>query len=427
MKTKTKRFFVILFLLSLLLCSCSHRKDDRTKITYLTMETLPEQRRALAELVAEFESIYPDINVDVITSTTGFQKLMVQIAGGNSPDVFYYVTDRLPVLAYNGVVMDLTQLIKSDPDIKMNDYFSETVAGCKIEGKYYCFPFHYSTDVLFYNKDLFDAAGIDYPNDTWTWDDFLIASQKLTKRKGNKIVQYGTLLPRALLMIKSFGGHCFNKSLDRCIIDSQETRLALEWLMDLEDRYQVAPKAAAIKDMEKMDGIDMFSTGRIGMLLGRTFMLAEFRKLKNFDWNIAPVPRKQREYSRLAIGGNCIAADTEYLAESWEFVKFYSGKRGSLICGTSGNCVPALKEVADSEAFLKPPPEDSILFVTSIKDAESDNPGLMIWEEFYQRVLQENIDRILCGVISVDEGLGRIVKEGNELLAKEKEMRSVDL
>lgn len=84
--------------------------------------------------------------------------------------------------------------------------------------------------------------------------------------------------------------------------------------------------------------------------------------------------------------------------------------------GASGNCVPAYKEVAYSNEFLFPPPGNARLFVDSIEHSESDNPGLPMWEEFYQRILQDNIDKILCDVISMDDGLKKIEKEGTEIL-----------
>lgn len=152
-------------------------------------------------------------------------------------------------------------------------------------------------------------------------------------------------------------------------------------------------------------------------------MLAEFRKLKEIDWDIANVPKGEKEYSRLAVGGNCISAGTKHPKEAWEFVKFYSGEKGSLICGISGNCVPALKEVAYSDSFLFPPPQNAELFVDSIEYAQSDNPGLTMWEEFYQRVIQENIDKILFGIVSIDDGLDEMQKEGDELLKYENKLQ----
>lgn len=440
---------ILLILLCLLIPACSRVDDGRVEITYQTMETLPEQRKALSTLVQEFEKQYPNIKIEVLTSTTSFQKLSIQIAGGDAPDVFYYVTDRLPGLATKNVLLDLTPLVS---EIDMSQYFPQVVESCKTDGKFYpapsskapqlvagtenernsssevqnltrrggiyCFPLHFSTDVLFYNKDLFDKEGLKYPDGDWTWDDFLSAAKKLTKKENERIIQYGTLQPRPLLVIKSFGGECFNKELTKCTLNSPETKKALEFIIDLDKKYEVAPSATTIKDMERMDGVDMFSTGRVAMLMGRTFMLSEFRKLKRFNWDIAPAPKGKKRYSRLAVGVMCISATAKHPKEAWEFVKFICGKQGSSIIGVSGNCVPAYKEVAYSKDFLFPPPENAQLFVDSIEYSESDNPGLTIWEEFYQRVIQDNIDRILCGVISLDDGLKRIEKEGTEMLKK---------
>lgn len=414
-------FAPILLICILLVSACARKDDGRTKITYQTMEVLPEQRKALADLVKKFEEKHPDIKIEVLTSTTSFQKLAIQIAGGNAPDVFYYVSDRLPGLVKRNVLLDLSQYMS---EVDLTQYFQKTVQECIFNGRYWCFPFHFSTDVLFYNKDLFDKEEIGYPDDNWNWNDYLEAAKKLTKEENGRIIQYGTLQPRPLLVIKSFGGECFNNDLSSVTLDSKNTRDAVQFIVDLDKRYKAAPSAAGIKDMEKMDGIDMFSTGRIAMLVGRTFMLAEFRKLKNFNWDIAPVPAGVKRYSRLAVGGNCIYAGTKHPKEAWEFVKFLSGREGEIISGMSGNCVPAMKEVAYSDAFLFPPPENARLFVDSIEYSESDNPGLAVWEEFYQRIVQENIDKILCGVTSLDAGVKEMVAEGNELLKQEKEFNA---
>jgi len=410
-----KNILIVMLLLSLFVSACSKVDDGKIKIKYQTMETLPEQRKALEKLVSEFEAKNTNIKIEVLTSTISFQKLSIQIAGGDAPDIFYYVTDRLPGFAEKNILLDMTPYMS---EIDLTKYFPQTVESCKLNGKFYCFPYHFSTDILFYNKDIFDKEGLSYPNESWTWQDFVDAAQKLTKKENNRIIQYGTLQPRPLLVIKSFGGECFDSNVTKCTLNSAETRDALQFIIDLDKKYNVAPSATTIKDMERMDGVDMFSTGRVAMLMGRTFMLSEFRKLKRFNWDIAPVPKGKRRYSRLAVGVMCISQTTKHPKEAWEFVKFICGKEGSYITGMSGNCVPAFKESAYSEDFLIPPPANAKLFVDSIEYSQSDNPGLSMWEEFYQRVVQDNIDKILCGVLSMDDGLRKMEKEGTELLNK---------
>jgi multiple sugar transport system substrate-binding protein len=410
-----KKKLLLVLLLCVFVPACSKVEEGKIKITYQTMETLPEQRKALEKLVSEFEAKNPNIKIEVLTSTISFQKLSIQIAGGDAPDIFYYVTDRLPGFAEKNILLDLTPYMG---EVDLTQYFSQTVESCKLNGKFYCFPYHFSTDILFYNKDIFDKEGVFYPNESWTWQDFVDAAQKLTKKENNRIVQYGTLQPRPLLVIKSFGGECFDQDVTKCTLNSQAARDGIQFILDLDKKYNVAPSATTIKDMERMDGVDMFSTGRVAMLMGRTFMLSEFRKLKRFNWDIAPVPKGKIRYSRLAVGVMCISQTTKHPKEAWEFVKFLCGKEGSYITGISGNCVPAYKESAYSKDFLVPPPENAKLFVDSIEYSQSDNPGLSMWEEFYQRVVQDNIDKILCGVVSMDDGLRKMEKEGTELLKK---------
>lgn len=411
------RFVLIVLYISFFMTGCAvSDKGGKIEITYQTIEVLPEQRKALQELVKEFEKLYPDIRVKVLTSSTSFQKLNMQIAGGNVPDVFYYTADRLPILVEKGVVKDLTPFIKADPGLDMDVYYKKIVEECKVHGRLYLFPFHFSTDIVFYNKELFRKAGIKYPGAGWTWEDFLRIAKELTINKSGRIVQYGTFLPRPLMVIQSFGGRCFNDNFSRCTINSKSAHIALKFLLNMIYKHQVAPNIVAVKDMDKMDGIDLFRMGKVAMLPGRTFMYAELRKWKDLEWDIAPVPRGLIRYSRLAIGGNCISAQTKHPEAAWKFVKFFSGKKGSVICGTSGNCVPAYREIAESEYFLHIPPENNKLFVESLAYSKSDNPGVVFWHEFYDRVLQKEIEKILCKIVSIEEGLKEIEKEGNKLL-----------
>ncbi len=405
------------WLASLLFCfllfGCTSKKpDNRTTITYLTMESLPEQRQAIEEMVRQFEEENSDIRVKVEYSSAGFQKLAIRIAGGEAPDVFYLTTDRMPALATRDRLLDLTPLVEEKSDLRLTNYFPEVVQNCRFEGKLYLFPFHYSTDLLFYNKDLFDQAGLSYPNGDWTWNDFLTAAKKLTRKENDRVVEYGTLQPRALLMIRSLGGECFNPDLNEVLIDSPETREALRFLVDLEKEHAVAPSPGQLRDIEKEDGLELFSTGRVAMFVGRTYMVSALSKISHFNWDVTLVPKGAKRYSRLAIGGNCISKTTQHPEAAWKFVKFYSGEKGSRICGLSRNCVPALKSVAQSELFLYSPPEGVACLIDSLKFSEIENYGLLNWEEFFQKSFKAETDKVLFGSDDIENCLKQIHREG---------------
>jgi len=349
------------------------------------METLPEQRWALKLMVKKFEEENPDIRVKVEFSSAGFQKLKIRIAGGEAPDVFYYISDRMPTMVLRDRLLDLTPYLEQDSDVDLANYFSKVVESCQINEKLYLFPFHYSTDLLFYNKDLFDQAEVAYPNASWTWKEFLAVAKKLTKKEKGRTVQFGTLQPRTLLMIRSLGGECFDPSLSQVLIDSPQTHEALRFLVDLEKEHQVAPSPGQLRDIEKEDGLMLFSSGKVAMFVGRTYMVSELTKISHFNWDVALVPKGKKRYSRLAVGGNCISKTTKHPEAAWKFVKFYSGEKGSRICGLSRNCVPALKSVAQSSLFLYEPPRGIDYLIDSLKFSEIENYGLLNWDEFFQK------------------------------------------
>lgn len=418
-----RKIFGCLFLSALLFAGCSVKETDKKiVITYQTMETLPKQRKALEELVQLFEKENPDIKVKVQTSTSSFQKLKIQIAGGNAPDVFYFVTDRLPQLVYRNVLLSMDDfLAKEDKDI-LNQYFPQTLESCKVDGQLYCFPFHFSTDILFYNKNIFDAANVPYPTSDWTWADFKNTAAKLTKRNSYGNVEiFGALSPRPLLLLQSMGGLCFDSQNKKSIINSADSAGGLEYLLSLYEA-QVVPKAGQLKEMDNMDGITMFISGKAAMLAGRTYMLVEFSNIDDFDWDVALIPKGKIRYSRLAVGGNCISATTKHPEAAFKFVKFFSGQIGSDICGRTRNCVPAHKEIAHSDAFSYSPPANHKILLDSLDDAVIENYGLSVWVEFKQKA-RDIFDQIVFGEKSIEEGLALLETTGNNLLEKENKVK----
>ena len=139
----------------LLFAGCARPVDNRVEITYQTIETLPEQQGLHQQIVGEFEKVHPQVRVRVVYDTSKFQKLNVQLAGNAAPDVFYYVVDRLPALAQRGQVSDLTERFAPLAD----QFHPEVVESCRVNGKLSMAPFHFSTDILFYNRDWFAQAG----------------------------------------------------------------------------------------------------------------------------------------------------------------------------------------------------------------------------------------------------------------------------
>jgi multiple sugar transport system substrate-binding protein len=383
----------------LLLAGCAKTADNRVEITYQTIETLPQQQAIHQRIIGEFEKSHPQIHVRVIYDTSKFQKLNVQLAGSAAPDVFYYVVDRLPALSQRGQVSDMTTGFAPLAD----QFYPEVVDACRVNGKLYMAPYHFSTDVLFFNRDWFEKAGEPVPDASWDWSKFADVAMRLATQQH---VRIPTVLPRPLLLIQSFGGVPFADG--KCRINSPESIAALQFYRDLVARG-VAPTTAAMGEVEAFDGVNLFRDGKIPLLVGRTYMLAEFDHISEFRWDVAPVPKGKVRWSRLSVGGNCVWSGTKHPQEAWEFARFYSTE-GATLAAKSRNAISALKSVAVT-AQSPPAMMDALAY------SHLDNPwGYSFWDEFNQKAFFETTDAVALGRLAPADAARAIESIGNGLL-----------
>ncbi len=386
-------------LLLLVLVGCGRAASDKIEITYQTIETLPEQQAIHRKILDAFQQTHTNIHVNVVYDTSKFQKLNVQLAGGAAPDVFYYIVDRLPAMARRGVVRDLTE----DFVPLASAFYPEVVEPCLIDNKTVMMPFHFSTDVLFFNRDWFEKAGEPIPDETWDWQKFAEVADRLAKQRQARVA---TVLPRPLLLVQSFGATLFADG--KCTVNSPEAIAALEYYRSLVARG-IAPTTAAMGEMEAFDGVNLFRDQKIPLLVGRTYMLTEFDKVSDFHWDVAPVPKGKVRWSRLSVGGNCIWSGTKHPRETWEFVKFYSIE-GAKIAATSRNAIPALKSAAEASSF-------PAVMLQAREYSQLDNPwGYAFWDEFNQKAFVETTDAVALGQTSPADALSSIETLGNRLL-----------
>lgn len=383
----------------LLFAGCARPADDRVEITYQTIETLPEQQVLHQQIVGEFEKSHPQVRVRVVYDTSRFQKLNVQLAGHAAPDVFYYVVDRLPALAQRGQVSDVAERFAPLAD----RFHPEVVESCRVNGKLYLAPFHFSTDILFYNRDWFAQAGEPAPDEAWDWQKFADVAARMTTQRQ---VRIPTVLPRPLLLVQSFGGVLFADG--KCTVNSPETIGALQFYRDLVARG-IAPATVAMGEVEAFDGVNLFRDGKIPLLVGRTYMLTEFDHISEFRWDVAPVPKGNVRWSRLSVGGNCVWSGTKHPQEAWEFTRFYSTE-GAMIAAKGRNAIPALKTASAAAQF-------PAAMMEALQYSHLDNPwGYAFWDEFNQKAFFETTDAVALGKLAPTDAARAMETLGDDLL-----------
>lgn len=134
------------------------------------------------------------VDIQVVPWDQYWTLLEAGAQGGSMPDVFWMHSNYSQKFMSNDILLDLTGRINASEVIDLNNYYQDITQLYQLDGKTYAIPKDYDTIGLWYNKALFDEAGLSYPDESWTWDTLAETAEKLTdKEKG----QYGFASPAA--------------------------------------------------------------------------------------------------------------------------------------------------------------------------------------------------------------------------------------
>lgn len=298
---------------------------------------------AMEQIIAEFREEHPNIDVKIqVTPWDDYwTKLQTSATGGSAPDVFWMTLSYFKLYADGGVLMPLDEKIAAD-GVDMNNYVPAIREAYMYEGVTYGMPKDVNAFGLFYNKDLFTAAGVPFPDETWTWQDVIDAAQKLTDTSKGI---YGVLAPESdelgwYLTIPQAGGYVLSEDGKSSGYDKPEAIAGIQFWVDLVNKYKVSPNLQQLTDTEPLS---LFTSGKAAMYYGGSWdpvAIADVPAAKAFT-DVAPLPKgvTGKYYSNgLA---NSIYVKTKYPDEAWEFVKFLGSQRANEIQSTTGTVIPA--------------------------------------------------------------------------------------
>jgi multiple sugar transport system substrate-binding protein len=385
------------------------------------------------EQARNFEKIHPGVKVKYtpVAGQAYVPKVLSEIAGGMAPDIFM-VTDMVSFIS-KGALLDLTPYINKD-----RKYFAKIypalIAGNTWKGKIYGLPANCAVDLLFYNKDAFDAQGLSYPDGSWTWEDMLRAAKKLTKRgPSGRIEQYGLVDSQGLLLhIFQAGGRLWNKEKTRSVLNSPEAQKTLTFWRDVSRKYRVAPLPLSKQQTLAQSPVEAFVAGRAAMLLGYTWNIRMFkyaRLRKKFAWDATYSPKPDKAKQRfvslwyLSLGAY---VDTKHPQLAYELLRFLTEPdQITLIMGKAGEGLP-LRRVGKGMEFFrqdKQIPEDAkVIMRKSLKYAQSYHKLIMIQDvptAEWTDILTQSFDRFLLSDIAAAKALSEVENKLNTLL-KEK-------
>lgn len=349
------------------LAGCTTRRPDGRTVLKFSIWGTPSQIEVEETVVRAFERSHPFLAVEIIHIPRRYSdKLMTMIVGKTAPDVMMMEITPYAMFASKGVLVDLDGLIKRDR-VDLSDVYPLALNAFRYQGSLYCLPRDVSGMVMFYNKTMFEHAGVALPTAEWTWQDFAAACKKLTAdTDGDGIVdRYGAILNDFNMLVWAFGGEVFD---DRyaptaCTIDSRRAIEALRFVADLFKQKVVAPPEVTADQ----GYFQMFETGRVGMYFTGRWLTPNFKRIRSFRWDVVSVPKGRRRATRHGGTAYAISSSSAHIAEAWEFLKFYAGPEGVRLALDGGRTTPVFKSIANSPEFLgQHPPTNMPAFVQTM-------------------------------------------------------------
>ena len=264
----------------------------RITFTMYKYEKYDVFRKAAGEdFQCDWNTEHPDnpvaVRYEPIPGSNYAVKLNAEAVADTMQDIF--IVEDLHEFARKGLLLDLTPYMDR-PGAKeyLDRIYPALLNFHKIDGKLYGLPHNLNTEVLYYNRSLFDREGMAYPDETWTWKEMLAAAQKLTKRDADgRQIQVGLVQGMPNWWVLWNGGRFWNDEGDRCAIDSPEAREAIQFFHDLQFKYHVSPRPS---DLQGTSGDRMFQNNRAAMLVGARWYTAGFKDVQDLNWAVAPLP-----------------------------------------------------------------------------------------------------------------------------------------
>lgn len=305
------------------------------------------------ERIDLFEASQEDITIDLqlIPGEQYEQKVQTMIASGDGPDIMQ-VAEGVNVYSSKSQIIPLDELI-AENGLDLEQRFGPVGDLYSYEDSVYAIPDRSGAMIVYYNKDLFDAAGLEYPNADWTWEDAQAAMEALTI-PGE---QWGYGGAGWWAQWWSFAYQNGGQIIDdegRPAVDSPEVVEALQWANDLTHKYHVVPTAAEYADMgPDMGGDPAFAAQKVAMNTTGFWAIGGLLEA-DFNWDIAPMWGGDEQAVSAFGSGLAISRDSENAEEAFQAIDFLTDAEAQEVIIKNAQDVPANLEVQQSDAFLSP-------------------------------------------------------------------------
>ncbi|MDK2991996.1 MAG: multiple sugar transport system substrate-binding protein [Clostridiales bacterium] len=369
----------------------------------------------LKQLKAKFEEKNPDMQIEYIQVGTGYaDKVLTMIAGGGDlPDVMMLAMDKVPIFADKGAILNLDKYMT---DEYKNSLYPVVLNALTYNGSVYAVPRDITSKVMFLNKKMFDDAGVPYPDENWTWDDFRQIAKQLTKDNS----QWGFYFPKYndgfYHFLAQNGGGLVTPDGKASLLGKPESIEALHFLQDMIIKDKSVPSETQAKQFGNSDSAP-FIAGKVAMVAGGLATTVDLDK-NNVEYLIRPlpVPKGKEPLSTAFVNAWAIPNGAKNPDLSWRVLEFFSSEDGQKIALDTGMGLPASKDV-DTSAFEQKRPDNKYLIESLEYSVPFPSP--LYGVDFF-KVVQQEFDLMWLGQRSVEDAVAAVEKVAPDVLAGKK-------
>ncbi len=370
------------------------------------------------EVIAAFNEEHPEItvNIQALPWDQYWTKLQTQASSKTLPDVFWINEPNAGLYATNGALAPVDTAFGIDPD----DFPDASIQSYTFDGELYASPTGYSTMGVWYNTELFDRAGVEYPAEGWTQDDFVAAATAISTALGSEGVFGAAGAPWTgqetyYNTIYQSGGRVISEDGTTSGYDDPGTIAGVELWVDLA-KAGVSPSVAQITDTPVAQ---YFTSGKLAMMWSGPWNANSLKDSEIADTvAVAPLPTGSSDLVTTIQGGaDAVSAYSEHKEAAQTFQAFLGSKKAQELYGAAGLGIPAFNGVASSftDAF---PQWDLSLFSEQAEHAAPYPVSLNT--AAWNQLENEYLSKAWSGELTVQEACEQLAAAMNDALAAER-------
>ncbi|MBN8201453.1 ABC transporter substrate-binding protein [Bacillus sp. NTK034] len=347
-KIKVPLLLAFVLILSVIVSACGGSEtgsdeDGKVELRFILNNDSP----TLVEQIKDFEKENPNIkvNVEKIPLDQFFEKIETMIAGGRTPDLLY-----TPVLATQRYAnMDLLLDVSSDLTEEKNDFLPSALVSVKNGDKVVGVPHFTDSIAVFYNKALFEKAGVKVPesiDSTWNWEEFAAAAEKVKSANNLKYgVSTGSDVSQFLPFLYQNQGTVLSEDQKSAGINSDSSIESIEFFKSLFDKG-LASKESFIGS-EKSD--ELFKQGQLPMVITFSGLINSFEKdIQGFEYGVTYLPKKEVTATKLG-GANIVSfKETKHPKEAVKLMKYLTSEEKMAEFAAKEGVVPTRTSAQES-------------------------------------------------------------------------------